>query len=47
MKACRSAVDAQKAYNWAAVCYLVHLVILGLGLALVLFYAESPTRGIQ
>jgi len=38
VKACRSAVDAQKAYNWAAVCYLVHLIILGVGLALVLFY---------
>ena len=45
VKACRSAVDAQKAYNWAAVCYLVHLVILGVGLALVLFYAESPLPG--
>ena len=45
VKACRSAVDAQKAYNWAAVCYLVHLVILGVGLALVLFYAASPLPG--
>ncbi len=45
VKACRSAVDAQKAYNWAAVCYLVHLIILGVGLALVLFYAESPLPG--
>ena len=42
VKACRSAGDAQKAYNWAAVCYLVHLIILGVGLALVLFYAENP-----
>ena len=45
VKACRSAVDAQKAYNWAAVCYLVHLIILGVGLALVLFYAASPLSG--
>jgi Na+/proline symporter len=42
VKACPSAGDAQKAYNWAAVCYLVHLIILGVGLALVLFYAENP-----
>ena len=42
VKACCSARDAQKAYNWAALCYVVHLVILGVGLALVLFYSENP-----
>ena len=42
VKACSSSGDAQKAYNWAALCYVVHLIILGVGLALVLFYGENP-----
>lgn len=40
VKACRSAHDAQKAYNFAALFYVMHLVILGVGLALAVFYAE-------
>ena len=45
VKSCGSASDAQKAYNWAAVCYVVHLIILGVGLALVLFYSENKLPG--
>jgi len=40
VRACRSVGDAQKAYSWSAAFYLMHLVILGVGLALVAFYAE-------
>lgn len=40
VRACRSVSDAQKAYSWSAAFYLMHLVILGVGLALVAFYAE-------
>ena len=40
VKACRSARDAQRAYNWAALFYVVHLVILVVGLSLAVFYAE-------
>ncbi len=43
VKACRSVQDAQKAFDFAALFYVVHLLILGVGLALVVFYAE---RGI-
>ena len=43
VKACRSVEDAQKAFDFAALFYVVHLLILGVGLALVVFYAE---RGI-
>ena len=42
VKACRSALDAQKAYYYAALFYVVHLVILVVGLGLVVFYAEQP-----
>ena len=38
-----AARDAQKAFDFAALFYVVHLLILGVGLALVVFYAE---RGI-
>lgn len=40
VKACRSVGDAQRAYNWAALFYVVHIIILGVGLALAVFYAE-------
>lgn len=43
VKACRSVQDACKAFDFAALFYGVHLLILGVGLALVAFYAE---RGI-
>ncbi|MGI9328065.1 MAG: sodium:solute symporter family transporter [Pseudomonadales bacterium] len=42
VKACRSVADARKAYNYSALFYLLHLVILGVGLALALFYREQP-----
>jgi Na+/proline symporter len=41
VKACRSVGDAQKAFNFAALFYVMHLVILGVGLALVAFYGEK------
>jgi len=40
VKACRSQADAHKAYYFAALFYVMHLVILGVGLALVIFYGE-------
>jgi SSS family transporter len=40
VRACRSVGEAQKAYNFAALFYVMHLVILALGLALVVFYSE-------
>ena len=40
VRACRSAGDAQKAFDVAALFYIVHVVILGVGLALAVFYAE-------
>ena len=42
VKACRSAKDAQKAYHFSALFYVMHLVILAIGLGLVLFYTEQP-----
>ena len=42
VKACRSVGDAQKAYHFAALFYVMHLVILLVGLGLVVFYAEQP-----
>ena len=50
IKACRSVTDAQAAYNWAALFYVVHIVILGVGLALAVFYADlgiSPELAAQ
>lgn len=41
VKACRSVGDAQKALNFAALFYVMHLIILGVGLALVAFYGEK------
>ena len=40
VKACRSVDDACKAFDFAALFYVVHLLILGVGLALVVFYGE-------
>ena len=40
VKACRSVDDACKAFDVAALFYVVHLLILGVGLALVAFYGE-------
>ena len=40
VRACRSTADALKAYNWAAVFYVMHIVILAVGLALAVFYGE-------
>ncbi len=42
VRACRSVAEAKKAYSYAALFYVMHLVILALGLALVLFYTEHP-----
>ena len=42
VKACRSAHDAQKAYNYSALFYLLHLVVLAVGLALSAFYTATP-----
>ena len=40
VKACRSVADAQRAYNYAALFYVVHIVILAVGLALAVFYHQ-------
>ncbi len=45
VRACRSVADAQKAFNVAALFYLVHVVILCVGLALAVFYAERGVPG--
>ncbi len=42
VRSCRSVGDAYRAYNYSAAFYLMHLFILGVGLALVLFYTENP-----
>ena len=42
VKACRSVGDAEKAYHFAALFYVMHLVILAIGLGLFMFYAEQP-----
>ena len=44
VRACRSVDDAQKAFDVAALFYIVHVVILGVGLALAVFYAA---RGVS
>ena len=41
VRACRSVADAYRAYGYAAAFYVVHLVILAVGLGLVVFYAEQ------
>ncbi|MEM6709714.1 MAG: hypothetical protein AAF648_13105 [Pseudomonadota bacterium] len=45
VKACRSAGDAQRAYNYAALFYVLHLVVLGVGLGLVSYYQLFPPTG--
>ena len=40
VKSCRSVADAHKAYVAAASFYVVHLVILAVGLGLVIFYSQ-------
>ena len=40
VKACRSVNDACKAFDAAAFFYVVHVLILGVGLALFAFYGE-------
>lgn len=40
VRSCRSAGEAIKAYNFAALFYVMHLVILAVGLGLAVFYAE-------
>ncbi len=40
VRACRSVGDAYKAYGFAAAFYVVHLIILAVGLSLVVFYSE-------
>ncbi|MBM4205361.1 MAG: hypothetical protein FJ194_14615, partial [Gammaproteobacteria bacterium] len=42
VRACRSVEDAKKAYNFSALFYVLHLFILGTGLALAAFYHEHP-----
>ena len=41
MRACRSLGDARRAYCWSAAFYAMHLIILGVGLALAVFYHET------
>ena len=41
VRACRSLGDAHRAYGWSAAFYLMHLVILAVGLGLYAFYAEA------
>jgi len=40
VRACRSLSDAHKAYSWSAAFYVMHLIILAVGLGLFAFYAE-------
>ena len=40
VRACKNVADARKAYGWSAAFYLMHLIILAVGLGLVAFYAE-------
>ncbi len=42
VRACRSVADAQRAYNYSALFYVMHVFVLGIGLALVLFYEQHP-----
>ncbi|MEM1436958.1 MAG: hypothetical protein AAGG11_23120 [Pseudomonadota bacterium] len=47
VKACRSAADAQRAYNYSALFYTLHLVILAVGLGLAGFYDLNPPSAEQ
>ncbi len=42
VKACRSVVDAQKAFAFSALLYITPLCMLLVGLALTIFYGEHP-----
>jgi SSS family transporter len=42
VKACRSEKEAKKAYMFSAVFYFVHLLIMGVGLAMTVFYTVNP-----
>jgi len=42
VRACRSVGDARKAYNFSALFYVMHLLILATGLGLAVFYSEHP-----
>ncbi len=42
VRACRNVADARRAYNYSALFYVMHLFVLGIGLALVLFYEQNP-----
>ncbi len=46
VRACRSVVEAKKAYNFAALFYVLHVLILFVGLALWVFYQKAgiPTE---
>lgn len=41
VRACRSLRDARKAYGFSALFYVMHLLVLGLGLGLAVFYHEA------
>jgi len=40
VRACRSVSDAYKAYGYAAAFYVIHLIVLAVGLGLAVFYGE-------
>ena len=42
VRACRSVGDAYRAYGYSGLFYVLHLVVLAIGLALAVFYAEQP-----
>ncbi|MEM7077022.1 MAG: hypothetical protein AAF513_00210 [Pseudomonadota bacterium] len=42
VRSCRSADDAHKAFSLAALFYVMHVVILAVGLALAVFYSLQP-----
>lgn len=42
IKACRTVRDARLAFNAAAILYIIQALLLGVGLALTLFYANNP-----
>lgn len=42
VKACRSEKEAKKAYVFSAAFYFVHFLIMGVGLAMTVFYSVNP-----
>jgi len=42
VKACRSEKEAHKAYVFSAAFYFVHILIMGVGLAMTVFYSVTP-----